>query len=120
MIMEVKDLSFSYPNGRRIFSGVNISLEAGEILTILGPNGAGKSTLLNCLANLLKPSGGEIRMDGKNIHAIGLREAAKILGYVHQTHPRLRLQRAGFRGDGPGALSGHVSETVRRGLCPRG
>ena len=86
MMMEVKDLSFSYPNGRKIFSGVNISLEAGEILTILGPNGAGKSTLLNCLANLLKPSSGEIRMDGKNIHAIGLREAAKILGYVPQTH----------------------------------
>lgn len=86
MIMEVRDLSFSYPNGRKIFSGVNISLEAGEILTILGPNGVGKSTLLNCLANLLKPSGGEIRMDGKNIHTISLREAAKILGYVPQTH----------------------------------
>lgn len=86
MILEVKDLSFSYHNNKQVFSNVNFSLDAGEILTILGPNGAGKSTLLNCLANLLHPSSGQVMLEGRNIKDIGLKEVAKILGYVPQTH----------------------------------
>ena len=86
MILEVKDLSFSYHNNKQVFSNVNFSLDAGEILTMLGPNGAGKSTLLNCLANLLHPSSGQVMLEGRNIKDIGLKEVAKILGYVPQTH----------------------------------
>ena len=55
MILEVQNLTFSYHNGRTIFSDVNFSVDHGEVLTILGPNGAGKSTLLNCITNLLPP-----------------------------------------------------------------
>ncbi|MBR6430727.1 MAG: ABC transporter ATP-binding protein [Oscillospiraceae bacterium] len=87
MILEVKNLAFSYhKNDKQIFHDVNISLEAGEILTILGPNGAGKSTLLNCLANLLKPTRGEILLDGKSHAEMSLREVAQVLGYVPQNH----------------------------------
>lgn len=86
MILEVKDLSFSYHNKKPVFRNVNFTLDQEETLTILGPNGAGKSTLLNCLANLLTPSGGEIRLDGKNIRELRLRDAARVLGYVPQTH----------------------------------
>lgn len=46
--------------------GVNLEVQAGEIFAILGPNGAGKTTLLNCLALLLKPDSGEIRLFDKN------------------------------------------------------
>ena len=87
MILEVKGLAFSYHKGdRQIFHDVDISLGAGEVLTILGPNGAGKSTLLNCLANLLKPTKGKILLNGKSHEEMSLREVARILGYVPQNH----------------------------------
>lgn len=46
---------------------VSVQLDTGEIVTIIGPNGAGKSTLMKTIFGLLKPSGGEILFDGKNI-----------------------------------------------------
>lgn len=87
MILQAKNISFAYRKGEgEIFRNVNIDLQAGEILTILGPNGAGKSTLLNCLANLLKPTAGEILLDGRSHAEMSLREVARILGYVPQNH----------------------------------
>ena len=86
MILEVKDLSFSYELGRRVFHDVSFLLTQGEILTILGANGAGKSTLLNCIANLLKPASGTICLDGRPIHEYSLKDVARIIGYVPQNH----------------------------------
>ena len=87
MLLEVRDLSFSYRgSGRQIFRDVNLSLAAGEVLTILGPNGAGKSTLLNCLANLLTPNSGKIFLDGCPLSRMRLRDVARIIGFVPQNH----------------------------------
>jgi len=87
MILEVKNLEYSYPKAQRTtFHDVSFSLEKGDVLTILGPNGAGKSTLLNCLANVLTPTGGEVLLAGQNIRSMGVREVAKLLGYVPQNH----------------------------------
>ena len=47
---------------------VTLSIFAGEIVVLLGENGAGKSTLLRCLAGLLQPDEGEIRIDGRPCH----------------------------------------------------
>ena len=86
MILEVEDLKFAYPGQRTLFEHVNLSVDKGQVLSILGANGAGKSTLLNCIANLLKPQGGEIRLDGTPVNQLPLREVAKIIGYVPQNH----------------------------------
>lgn len=86
MILEVQNLGFSYHKGRTIFSDVNFTLDHGEILTILGPNGAGKSTLLNCITNLLSPTSGKVLLEGQDIRQLPLKEIAKIIGYVPQTH----------------------------------
>ena len=86
MILEVQNLTFSYHNGRTIFSDVNFSVDHGEVLTILGPNGAGKSTLLNCITNLLPPSSGKVLLEGQDIRQMPLKEIAKVIGYVPQTH----------------------------------
>jgi ABC-2 type transport system ATP-binding protein len=49
---------------REALRGVSFEAGAGELVAIIGPNGAGKTTLLSILAGILKPNGGEIRIDG--------------------------------------------------------
>jgi heme exporter protein A len=55
---------------RRLFSGLNFGLEAGELLHLHGHNGSGKTTLLRVLCGLLLPSGGEVRWDGRSIREL--------------------------------------------------
>ena len=87
MIYEVSDLTFSYETGgRKVLQDANLSLQEGEILCILGPNGAGKTTLLNCMAGLLTPQAGIIRLCGEDIHGMSERQIAQTVGYVPQVH----------------------------------
>jgi ABC-type branched-subunit amino acid transport system ATPase component len=51
--------------GLRVIDGLDLTVEAGEILGILGPNGAGKSTLFNLIGGVLPPSSGRILLDGR-------------------------------------------------------
>ncbi|MCX7635200.1 MAG: ATP-binding cassette domain-containing protein, partial [Syntrophales bacterium] len=46
---------------------VSFAVEEGTIVGLIGPNGAGKTTLFNCISGLLKPTGGQIIFDGKDI-----------------------------------------------------
>lgn len=86
MMLEVDHLSFSYRQDNPLFQDVSFSFDKGQVLSILGANGAGKSTLLNCIANLLTPLSGEIRLYGKPLSKMDLREISRIIGYVPQTH----------------------------------
>jgi ABC-type branched-subunit amino acid transport system ATPase component len=61
-LLEVDALRAGYGD-HEILRGVDLYVEAGEIVAIIGPNGAGKSTLLKTIAGLLPPRGGEVRMD---------------------------------------------------------
>jgi len=62
-MIKVDSLSFSYP-GEAIFDGLTTSIDSGEIVSVVGPSGRGKSTLLLLLAGILKPSAGNIEIDG--------------------------------------------------------
>ena len=66
LLLEVKNLSYSYPDGSPALNGVNLSLGWGEKLAVIGPNGSGKSTLLAHLAGCFSvPAGnGEIVLFG--------------------------------------------------------
>ena len=86
MILEVEHLSFAYRPERPLFHDVSFAFEQGQVLSILGANGAGKSTLLNCIANLLLPQQGEIRLHGTPLSRLELREISRIIGYVPQSH----------------------------------
>ena len=87
MIYQVNDVDYTYPvSNQQVLRGVSLSLAEGEILSILGPNGAGKSTLLNCMAGLLKPSGGRIMLSGSELSSLSPREIARDVGYVPQSH----------------------------------
>lgn len=63
---------------------VSIAVRAGEIYGVVGENGAGKSTLMRMLAGILKPDGGEVRVDGQRLEG-GPREALDAgISLVHQ------------------------------------
>ena len=67
-IVQVKNLSMNFYTKEgelEVLKDMNFSLNKGEILTLLGPSGCGKSTILNILTNLLKPTEGEIQIDGE-------------------------------------------------------
>lgn len=65
--IELVDLGYSYVKGRPIFSGLNIALEPGMRYLLRGPNGSGKTTLSKILCGLLKPTAGEIRVNGRRV-----------------------------------------------------
>ena len=66
--------------GRKtVLSEVSLQLEPGEVLGVLGPNGAGKSTLLGALCGELKPSEGEVSLDGQALtHWTGTQRAQRL------------------------------------------
>ncbi|MBN1856243.1 MAG: ABC transporter ATP-binding protein [Dehalococcoidia bacterium] len=65
-MLEYRGLTVSYGELLAV-KDVSFSVERGEILCIIGPNGAGKSTLLRMTSGLLKPSGGQIWLEGRRI-----------------------------------------------------
>jgi branched-chain amino acid transport system ATP-binding protein len=65
-VLEVRDLRKSF-GGIVAVDSVSFDVDEGEILGIIGPNGSGKSTLLNCILGQLRPSAGDVRLDGRSV-----------------------------------------------------
>ena len=80
--VRIQNLCFSYSNDREILRDINIKLDKPELVSILGPNGVGKSTLIHCMNRILKPTKGEVLIDGKNVKDYTLKELAIKQGYV--------------------------------------
>ncbi|HNR65029.1 MAG TPA: ABC transporter ATP-binding protein [Atribacterota bacterium] len=85
MKIKVEQVGFSYDRDKEIFSGINLDVNSGEVVSILGPNGIGKTTLLSCLAKIRIPTSGTIFLNGQNMSKMGHRDIARIIGYVPQT-----------------------------------
>jgi NitT/TauT family transport system ATP-binding protein len=66
-VIQVQDLTFTYPNGTTIFRGFSWSVERGEAWAVIGPSGCGKSTLLYLLAGLRQPSAGQVLIDSQHL-----------------------------------------------------
>jgi iron complex transport system ATP-binding protein len=71
---------------RLVGTGLDVALDEGEVLALLGPNGGGKTTLLKTLLGLLPPLGGEVRFGERALAATSIRERARLLAYVPQSH----------------------------------
>lgn len=62
--LELKDVYFEYPSGHVAVEGVSISADLGEKIAIIGENGAGKTTTAKLMNGLLKPTKGEVLING--------------------------------------------------------
>jgi ABC transport system ATP-binding/permease protein len=80
---EVKNLDYRFKGGKMGLRDVNMSEESGKLIGIMGGSGAGKSTLLNVLNGNETPSGGEVTINGKNIHT-KREELEGVIGHVSQ------------------------------------
>ena len=69
MVLEIKNLSKTYPGGVQALSNVSVGVPAGQFLVILGPSGAGKSTLMHCINRLVEPTSGTVHFNGADIGA---------------------------------------------------
>lgn len=70
---------------RTILTDLDLTVPPGAITAIVGANACGKSTLLRCLARLLKPSAGQVVLDGRSVRDIPTRELARTLGLLPQS-----------------------------------
>ena len=90
-ILELKHIRKEFVSGPRTVTAlgdVSLRIEEGEMTAVTGPSGAGKSTLLQIMAGLLKPTSGEVKIDGQDLGAMSRKRSAafrrKNVGYVFQ------------------------------------
>jgi energy-coupling factor transport system ATP-binding protein len=83
-VIEIKDLHFAYPNGVEALKGVSLTIHDGEFIAIMGQNGAGKTTLVKHLNGLLKPSEGDVLVDGGSTREASVAQLSRKVGLVFQ------------------------------------
>ena len=92
-VLRLQDITRLYREGEgllEVFSGLNLSVNEGEIVALVGPSGAGKSSLLHIAGLLEAPSSGEIFIQGEATSALPDSERTRIrrdrVGFVYQAH----------------------------------
>src|SRR5688500_14617593 len=68
-LIEVDDLTIGYA-GRAVLDEVTLTVGRGEILAVVGPSGSGKSTLLRCMAGLMPPAHGRVRVFDRDLYSL--------------------------------------------------
>jgi energy-coupling factor transport system ATP-binding protein len=83
-MIEVQDLRFTFPNGKEVLKGINLTINDGEFLAIMGENGAGKTTLIKHFNGLLKPTSGKVLVDGIDTRTTSTAILSRKVGIVFQ------------------------------------
>ena len=92
-LIEVENLQRSFGSGKTqvdVLRGVDLTVEAGELVVLFGPSGSGKTTLLNLIGALDQPSEGRVMVLGQDINRINEGKRAKLrrksFGFIFQTY----------------------------------
>jgi len=85
-MIDFRDVSFKYDKkaDEEVLKGVTFRIEPGELVALVGKNGAGKTTLLKHINGLLRPTSGEVWIDGENIKKKPVSKLAQIVGLAFQ------------------------------------
>jgi nitrate/nitrite transport system ATP-binding protein len=82
--LEVRNLGKHFGSGdarHDVLQGINLSIDRGEFVAVVGYSGAGKTTLMSCLAGLVRPDEGEVRLNGELVTAPGPDRAVVFQNY---------------------------------------
>jgi lipoprotein-releasing system ATP-binding protein len=100
-----------------VLKGINLSIQAGEIVSIVGASGAGKSTLLHILGTLDRPDSGQVMLAEKNVFSLNEKEMARFrnerIGFVFQFHNLLAEFTALENVCLPGYIAGNEDKRVQ-------
>ena len=80
-MLEIKNFSFSYPNGKKAVENLNLEINNGDLFAFIGHNGAGKTTTIKAIAGILDFENGEILIDGISVKKNPL-ECKKMIAYI--------------------------------------
>ncbi|WP_029685918.1 ABC transporter ATP-binding protein, partial [Tatumella saanichensis] len=107
-------VSFSYGNGRRILSDIDMRLRPGEKIGLIGASGAGKSTLVNLLLRMYDLNQGQILIDGQNIAEVTQESLRSQIGMITQDTSLLhRSIRDNLLYGRPGASDQEIEAALR-------
>ncbi|MGH3341757.1 MAG: ABC transporter ATP-binding protein [Carbonactinosporaceae bacterium] len=84
VVIEVRDVSFSYPSRADVLRGVNVEVRRGEMLAIIGQNGSGKSTLAANFNGIYRPTAGEVLVEGKPTTRYKFADLVKRVAFIFQ------------------------------------
>ena len=91
-MLEIKNLTHVYGDGFKALDDVNLSVKAGELVSIVGPSGCGKSTLMRCIAGLQRPSSGEVILDDTRLDQVPGNLAVVFQDYSRSLFPWLTVR----------------------------
>ncbi len=83
-LLSLRNVSFRYPGGEEVLSGLCLEVEKGTIAAILGPNGCGKTTLLDICMGWKAPDGGTVALEGRPLSQWSLRQRGMTMSLVPQ------------------------------------
>jgi putative ABC transport system ATP-binding protein len=87
-VLELEGLVKTYPGPVEALAGVDLSVDAGELVAVVGPSGSGKTTLLQIMGTLDRPTSGTVRVAGASVEELSDRQLAALrsrsIGFVFQ------------------------------------
>jgi energy-coupling factor transport system ATP-binding protein len=87
-MIRVENVSFTYPSGVEALNEVTVEIKDSEFIAIIGENGAGKTTLIKHFNGILKPTKGEVYVNGLNTKKASVAELSREVGLVFQNPDR--------------------------------
>ena len=84
--VEIDGVDYDYPDGRRALTDITLELSLGQTVALVGPSGAGKTSLAYLIPGFLKPTRGQVRIDGVDVADLNIDSVRSHVAYVFQEH----------------------------------
>jgi NitT/TauT family transport system ATP-binding protein len=91
-LLKIEKLSHTYADGHQAIGGIDLRVDAGQLVSIVGPSGCGKSTLLRCIAGLIRPTEGQVVLEDTPITGVPDNMAVVFQDYSRSLFPWLSVR----------------------------